>query len=219
MRGSGSTTGASAYGTTSRLPRTSSRPPPSRASPSNVIDVDEINNTTGENGDGAEAPATSTSARRCRSVASAPTRPSRPLDPFSAPNCSKSAYARSSKGKGGPSWKGGKGGVSSREEFAGVAHSGRVVMSGATTGLEVLERALAGWPTLELTKGGGPPPRMHPKLCKLYGPLPRGNAEYYRGQCSNLEEFDTHSNSSNGRVHEEWFNSDEALACYTGYDN
>ena len=34
---------------------------------------------------------------------------------------------------------GGKGGVSSREEFAGVAPSGRVVISGATTGLEALE--------------------------------------------------------------------------------
>ena len=169
MRASGSTTGASAYGTTSRTPRTSSPPPPSRASPSNVIDVDKINDTTGENGDGAEAPATSTSARRCRSVASAPTRPNRPLDPFSAPKYSESAYAGSSKGKGGPSSKGGKQGVSSREEFAGVAPSGRVVMSGATTGLEVLERALAGWAVLHSSKGGGPPPCMHPKLCKLYG--------------------------------------------------
>ena len=97
MRGSGSITGASAYGTTSRTPRTSSRPPPSRASPSNIIDVDAI-----------EPPARTTSTGRCLSVASAPTRPSRPLDPFEPPNYSQSAYAGSSKGKGGPS-KGGKG--------------------------------------------------------------------------------------------------------------
>ena len=109
--------------------------------------------------------------------------------------------------------------MSSREEFAGVAPSGRVVMSGATTGLEVLERALAGWPVLELTKGGDPPPRMHPKLCKVYGPPPPGDAGYYRGQCSSLEESETHSSSSNEWVHEEWFDSDEDLAFYTGYDD
>ena len=213
MRGSGSTAGASAYGTTSRTPRTSSRPPPPRASPSNVIDVDAINDN-----DGAKPPATSTSARRCRSVASAPTRPSRPLDPFEAPNYSQSAYAGSAKGKGGLSSKGGKGGVSSHEEFARIAPSGRVVISGATTGLEVLERALAGWPVPESTKGGTPP-RMHPKLCKLYGPPPPVDAEYYRGQCSSLAKSGTHSKSSNEWAHEEWFDSDEDLACYTGYDD
>ena len=97
MRGSGSITGASAYGTTSRTPRTSSRPPPSRATPSNVIDVDAI-----------EPPARTTSTGRCLSVASARPRPSRPLDPFEPPHYSQSEYAGSSKGKGGPS-KGGKG--------------------------------------------------------------------------------------------------------------
>ena len=75
--------------------------------------------------------------------------------------------------------KGGKGGVSSREEFAGIAPSGQVVISGATTGLEVLERALAVWPVPESTKGGRTPPRMHPKLCKLYGPPPPVDAESY----------------------------------------
>ena len=44
--------------------------------------------------------------------------------------------------------------MSSHEEFAGIAPSVRVVISGATTGLEVHERALAGWPVLESTKGG-----------------------------------------------------------------
>ena len=123
MRGSRLTTGASAYGSTPRISQTSSRPPPSRASPSNLIDVEEINDAAGGDGDGAEAPATSTSARRCRSVASAPTRPSRPLDPLSAPNYSQSAYPGSSKGKEDPSSKGGKGGVSSREDFAGVVRN------------------------------------------------------------------------------------------------
>ena len=87
--------------------------------------------------------------------------------------------------------------MSSREEFAGIAPSWRVVISGATTGLEVLERALAGWPFPESTKGGGTPPRMHPELCKLYGPPPPVDAEYYRGQCSSLAESGTHSDSSN----------------------
>ena len=77
--------------------------------------------------------------------------------------------------------KGGKGGVSSHEEFAGmcsIAPSGRVVISAGTAGLEVLEQALAGWPVPESTKAGTPP-RMHPKLCKLYGPPPPVDAEYY----------------------------------------
>ena len=107
--------------------------------------------------------------------------------------------------------------MSSREEFAGVAPTGQVVMSGATTGLQALEQALAGWPVLESTKGGGDPSLHAPTLCKLYGPPPPGDAEYYRGQCSRLEESDTYSYSSNECIHEEWFDSDEDLACYTGY--
>ena len=55
--------------------------------------------------------------------------------------------------------------MSSHEEVAGIAPRGRVVILGATTGLEVLERALADWPVPESTKGGscmGPRPRsMH----------------------------------------------------------
>ena len=141
------------------------------------------------------------------------------MDPFAAPNYSQSAYAGSSKGKGGPWSKGGKGGVSSREEFAGIAPSGQVIMSGATIGLEVLERALAGCPVPESTKGGGSPPRMHPKCCKLYGPLAPVDAKHYRGQCPSLEESDTHSHSSYEWVHEEWFDSAEDLACYTGYND
>ena len=104
--------------------------------------------------------------------------------------------------------------MSSREEFAGIGPSGRVVISGAITGLEVLERALAGWPVPESTKGGRPPPRMHPKLCKLYQPPPPVDAEHYRGQCSSLAESGTHCNSSNEWVHEEWFDSDEHLPRY-----
>ena len=67
--------------------------------------------------------------------------------------------------------------MSSHEKFAGVAPSGRIVMSGATTRLEVLERALADWPVLKSTKQGGPPPRIDRKLCKLQGPRPSGDAE------------------------------------------
>ena len=145
--------------------------------------------------------ARTTSTGRCLSVASAPTRPSLPLDPFEPPNYSQSAYAGSSKGKGGPS-KGGKGGVFPRGEFAGIAPSGRPVISGGATGLEVLEIALANWPVLEPTKGGTPPD-MQPELCKLYGPPPPVDAEYFRERCSSPD----------------WFDSDEDLACYTGYDN
>ena len=108
--------------------------------------------------------------------------------------------------------------MSSDEEFAGIALSGRVVTSGGTTGSEVLEQALAGWPVPELTKGGTPP-RMHPKLCKLYGPPPPVDAAYYRGQCSSLAKSGTHSSSSNEWAHDEWFDSDADLACYTGYDD
>ena len=221
MRGSRSTTGASAYGSTPRTSRTSSQTQPSRASPLNVIDVDEISDAAGGDGDGAEARATSTSARRCRSVASTPTGRSRPLDPFLAPNYSQSAYAGSSKEKGGPSSKRGKGGVSSREELARVAPSWRIVMSGSTTGLEMLEQALANWPVLELTRGGGPSSCIHPKFCKLYGPPPQGDAEYHGRQCSGVEEPDTCSNFSEEWVHShaEWFHPDEDLACYTGYDD
>ena len=61
-----------------------------------------------------------------------------------------------------------------------------MVMSGATTGLQMLKQALANWPILETTWQGGPPPGIDPTFCKLYGPLPQGNAEYYRGQCSGL---------------------------------
>ena len=65
-------------------------------------------------------------------------------------------------------------------ECAGIATSGRPVVSGGTTGLEVLEIALADWPVPESTKGGTPP-RMQPELYKLYGPPPPVDAEYFRG--------------------------------------
>ena len=189
MRGSGSNTGASAYGTTSRTPRASSRRPPSRATSSNVIDVDAI-----------EPPARTTSTGRCLSVASAPTRPNRPLDPFEPPHYSQSAYAGSSKEKGGPS-KGDKGGVFPRGKFAGIAPSGRTIITGGAEGLEWLEIALASLPVLEPTRGGTPPD-MPPELCKLYGPPPRVDAEYFRERCSSPDWFDS---------------DDEDLACYTGY--
>ena len=90
-----------------------------------------------------------------------------------------------------------------RGEFAGIAPSGRPVVSGGTTGLEVLEIALANWPVPESTKGGTPP-HMQPELCKLYGPPPPVDAEYFQERCSSPD----------------WFDSDEDLfACYTGYDD
>ena len=89
-----------------------------------------------------------------------------------------------------------------RGKFAGIAPSGRPIVSGGATGLEVLEIALASLPVLEPTKGGTPPD-MQPELCKLYGPSPPVDAEYFRERCSSPD----------------WFDSDEDLACYTGYDN
>ena len=65
--------------------------------------------------------------------------------------------------------------MSPREEFAGVAPRGRIIMSGPTTGLKMLEQALSNWPVLESTKGGGPPPRIDPKHCKLHGRPPPGD--------------------------------------------
>ena len=44
-----------------------------------------------------------------------------------------------------------------RGELAGIAPSGRPVISGGTKGLEVLEIALANWPVPKSTKGGTPP--------------------------------------------------------------
>ena len=89
-----------------------------------------------------------------------------------------------------------------RGEFSGIAPSGLPVISEGTTGLEVLEIALASWPVRESTKGGTPT-GMHPKLCKLYGPPPPVDAEYFRERC----------------LSPDWFDSDEDRACYTGYDD
>ena len=49
--------------------------------------------------------------------------------------------------------------MSSRGTFAGVAPSGRIVISGAATGLGMLEQALADGPILESTLEGEPPNR------------------------------------------------------------
>ena len=62
--------------------------------------------------------------------------------------------------------------MSSREEFAGVAPSGRIVMSGATTGLEMLDQALANWPVLESTRGGGLLPAFTQSFATCTGPRP-----------------------------------------------
>ena len=89
-----------------------------------------------------------------------------------------------------------------RGKIAGIAPSRQLVVSGGAEGLEVLEIALANLTVLEPTKGGTPP-KMPPELCKLYGPPPLVDAEYFRERCSSPD----------------WFDSDEDLACYTGYDN
>ena len=74
---------------------------------------------------------------------------------------------------------------------------------------------------LESTWEGKPPPNIDPKFCKLYVYRPQGDAKYYRGQCSSLEEPDTHFNCSEERLHShpEWFDPDEDLACYTRYED
>ena len=64
-------------------------------------------------------------------------------------------------------------GVSSRWTFAGVAPSDRIIMSGGTTGLEMLEEALANWPMLESTWEGGPQPALTPNVVRYRGTLPR----------------------------------------------
>ena len=61
-----------------------------------------------------------------------------------------------------------------RGGFAGIAPSGRSVVSGGTTGLEVLEMALANW---------------QPELCKLYGPPPPVYADYFLERCSSPDWF------------------------------
>ena len=52
-----------------------------------------------------------------------------------------------------------------RGKFAGIAPSGRTIITGGAEGLEVLKTALASLPVLEPTKGGTPPD-MPPELCK-----------------------------------------------------
>ena len=83
------------------------------------------------------------------------------------------------------------------------------------------DKPLQNLPIPESTWEGEPPTDIDPNFCKLYGYPLQGKAEYYRGQCSSLEEPDTHSNSSEEWVHSEpeWFIPHESLACYTGYDD
>ena len=96
-----------------------------------------------------------------------------------------------------------------------------MVMSGATTALEMLEQALANWPILESTWQGGPLTDIDPKFCRLYRTPLQDDAEYYQGQCSSLEGPDTHSDSPEEWVHShpEWCDPDDDLARYTGYDD
>ena len=96
-------------------------------------------------------------------------------------------------------------------------------MAGDTTGLEMLERALANWPILESTWEGEIPTDIDPRLCQFYGYPPQDDAEYLRQQCTSFEEPDAQSNSSEEWAHSQkvLFDPDghEDLACYTGYND
>ena len=74
-------------------------------------------------------------------------------------------------------------------------------MPGGTTGLEMVERALANWPILESTWEEGPPTDINPKVCKLYGYAPQDDAKYLRQQCTSYEEPVAQSHSSEEWVH------------------
>ena len=78
--------------------------------------------------------------------------------------------------------------------------------------LDVKDRVQFAWANWE----EGPPTDIDRKFRKLYGYPPQNNAQYYRGQCSSLQEPDTHSNSSEECVHSHsaWFGPDEDLTCY-----
>ena len=60
-------------------------------------------------------------------------------------------------------------GVSSQATVAVIEPSGRVIMSGGTTGSGILERGLAHMPVIVFTWEGGPPTDIDPKRCKLCG--------------------------------------------------
>ena len=84
-----------------------------------------------------------------------------------APTLGKASYSRSAysailKGKRASSY---LEGVSPRGIIAGIAPGGRVIMSGGTTGLGILEQALACMPVLVSTWEVGPPIDID---CKLY---------------------------------------------------
>ena len=96
-------------------------------------------------------------------------------------------------------------------------------MSGGTTGLGILQRALANMPVPASTWEGGPPTDIDPKLCKLHGCPSPDDAEYLRQQCQDVWEPDGQCETKS----EDWFDSraewfdpqeEEDLDCYTGYD-
>ena len=141
------------------------------------------------------------------------------MAPTSAqPSYGRSAYAGTSKGKGDNSLSiGGRGGssylegVSPRGTFAGIAPIGRVIVSGGTTGLGMLERAVANMLVLVSTLEGGPPAAIDPKICQLRGCPPPDDAEYFRQQCQDVWEHDGQSDSSDEWLdaRTEWFNPHE----------
>ena len=88
-------------------------------------------------------------------------------------------------------------------------------------GLDQVQQERHGSDVFLLTWEGEPPTDIDPKFCKLYGYPPQCDTECYRGQCLSLEEPDTHSHSLEEWVHShpQWFDPDEDLACYKGYDD
>ena len=113
-------------------------------------------------------------------------------------------------------------GVSPTGTFAGIATSGRVIMSGGKTGLGILERAVANMPVLLLTWEGGPPTDIDFKVYKVPGCPPPNDAEYLRQQCEDVWEHDAQSETESKEPfasRAEWFDPQEEgdLNCYARY--
>ena len=92
-------------------------------------------------------------------------------------------------------------------------------MSGGTTGLGMLQRALANMPVLVSTREGGPATDIDVKLYKVPGCPPPDDAGYLRQQCQDVWESDRHSDSSEESfdTRAEWFHpqEEEDFDCYT----
>ena len=94
-------------------------------------------------------------------------------------------------------------------------------MSGGTTGLGILEQALANMPVLVSTWEGGPPTDIDLKVYKVPGCPAPDDVEYLRQQCQDVWQPDGQSDSSEGwfASRAQWFHprEEEDFDCYTGY--